>query len=147
VNVNVVVVTGNLTRDPELKQIQSGTALCKLRIAVNDRYKDQNGEWTDRPNYFSVDAWGNLAERCAEYLAKGKKVAVTGKLQWREWDATDGSGKRSEVSIRADNVEFLSPRGDAQDAGNYGGDHYEPVQQAGGGGEFPSAASDDDIPF
>src|SRR3954447_16119527 len=85
-NINRVVLVGNLTRDPELRTTPSGTSVCKLRIAVNERTKDpQTGQWGDRANYFDVTVWGNQGESCTQYLAKGRPVAVDGRLQWREW--------------------------------------------------------------
>ena len=98
-NINRVVLVGNLTRDPEMKHLPSGTALCSLRIAVNTRRKDESGQWTDKPNYFDVSVWGAQGESCAQYLAKGRPVAIDGRLEWREWEATDGSGKRQAVEI------------------------------------------------
>ena len=74
VNINRVVLVGNLTRDPELKHLPSGTPLCSLRIAVNTRRKDESGQWTDKPNYFDVSVWGARARSCAQYLAKGRPV-------------------------------------------------------------------------
>ena len=108
-NLNVVVVTGNLTRDPELRSLPSGTSVCKLRIAVNSRRKDQSGEWVDKPNYFDVTVWGAQGENCATYLSKGRPVAVEGRLDWREWEAQDGS-KRQSVEIIANSVQFLGSR-------------------------------------
>jgi single-strand DNA-binding protein len=85
-NINRVIVTGNLTRDPELRSLPSGTAVCSLRIAVNTRRKDNStGEWTDKANYFDVTVWGAQGENCARYLSKGRPVAVDGRLEWREW--------------------------------------------------------------
>ncbi len=107
-NVNVVVVTGNLTRDPELRALGSGTSLCKLRLAVNGRRKDAStGKWVDKPNYVDVTVWGARGEAAAEHLAKGSPVAVEGRLDWREWEAKDGSGKRQTVEIVAEGVQFL----------------------------------------
>src|SRR3954469_14959401 len=96
-NINRVVLVGNLTRDPEMKHLPSGTALCSLRIAVNTRRKDESGQWTDKPNYFDVSVWGNQGESCAQYLAKGRPVAIDGRLEWREWEATEApaSARRS----------------------------------------------------
>src|ERR1044071_8127468 len=143
-NINRVVLVGNLTRDPELKHLPSGTALCSLRLAVNTRRKDESGQWTDKPNYFDVSVWGAQGENCAQYLAKGRPVAIDGRLEWREWEASDGSGKRQAVEIVADNVQFLGGRdGD-------GGAQFVPAgatAQSGGGADFPSSPTDDDIPF
>ncbi len=101
-NVNVVVITGNLTRDPELRSTGSGMAVCELRVAVNSRRKDGSGNWVDKPNYFDVTVFGAQGENCATYLAKGRPVAVEGRLDWREWETKDGSGKRQAVEIIAD---------------------------------------------
>ena len=143
-NINRVVLVGNLTRDPELKHLPSGTALCSLRIAVNTRRKDESGQWTDKPNYFDVSVWGNQGESCAQYLAKGRPVAVDGRLEWREWEAKDGGGKRESVEIVADSVQFLGSRGDGEGGG--GGNQFVPAGASEGGADFP-AATDDDIPF
>ena len=108
-NINRVIITGNLTRDPELRSLQSGTAVCKLRVAVNSRRKDQSGEWVDKPNYFDVTVWGAQGENCATYLSKGRPVAIDGRLDWREWEAQDG-GKRQSIEIIAESVQFLGSR-------------------------------------
>ena len=81
---------------------------------MNTRRKDESGQWTDKPNYFDVSVWGAQGESCAQYLAKGRPVAIDGRLEWREWEATDGSGKRQAVEIVADNVQFLGSRGDSE---------------------------------
>ncbi|MCY7303794.1 MAG: single-stranded DNA-binding protein [Thermoleophilia bacterium] len=148
-NINRVVLVGNLTRDPEMKHLPSGTALCSLRIAVNTRRKDESGQWTDKPNYFDVSVWGAQGESCAQYLAKGRPVAIDGRLEWREWEATDGSGKRQAVEIVADNVQFLGSRGDGDGGGGGGGGgSFVPAGAAPqGGADFPSSPTDDDIPF
>ncbi len=120
--INRVVVVGNLTADPELKALPSGTSVCELRIAVNDRIK-RGDSWEDYANYFGVTAFGSLADRCSEYLAKGKRIAVDGRLRWSQWQAQDG-GNRSKVIILADRIEFLTPRDQpAQERmGGYDGD-------------------------
>src|SRR5256886_15639015 len=116
-NINRVVLVGNLTKDPELRHTPSGTAVCSLRLAVNSRRKDgATGEWTEKPNYFDITVWGNQGESCAQYLSKGRPVAVDGRLEWREWDAQDGS-KRQAVEIIADSVQFLGSRGDSEGGG------------------------------
>ena len=109
-NVNVVVITGNLTRDPELRHTGGGTPVCDLRVAVNSRRKDQSGQWVDKPNFFDVTVWGAQGENCANYLSKGRPVAIEGRLDWREWEAKDGSGKRQAVQIIANTVQFLGSR-------------------------------------
>ena len=120
-NINVVAITGNLTKDPELRSTPSGTSVCKLRVAVNSRRKDgQSGEWVDKPNYFDVTVWGAQGENCANYLSKGRPVAVEGRLDWREWEAQDGS-KRQAVEIIANSVQFLGSRSDNAGGGGGGG--------------------------
>jgi single-strand DNA-binding protein len=147
-NINRVVLVGNLTRDPELRHTPSGTAVCKLRLAVNTRQKDAStGEWGDKPNYFDVTVWGNQGESCAQYLSKGRPVGVDGRLDWREWEAQDGS-KRQAVEIIAESVQFLGGR----EGGGEGGERqFVPANAgagSGAGADFgQGAGSDDDIPF
>ena len=141
-NINRVVLVGNLTRDPELRHTPGGTPVCSLRVAVNDRKRDESGNWVDAPNYFSISVFGNQAENCAQYLSKGRPVGVDGKLRWREWQTQDGS-KREAVEVVADSVQFLGGRGD----GEGGGNQFVPAgaaQQE--SADFPATA-DDDIPF
>jgi single-strand DNA-binding protein len=147
-NINRVVLVGNLTRDPELKHTPGGTAVCSLRIAVNSRRKDETGQWIDKPNYFSISVFGNQAESCAQYLSKGRPVAIDGRLEWREWQQQDGT-KREAVEVVADSVQFLGSRGDSEGGGGFGGGGGNQFVPAGAGSEsadFPAAA-DDDIPF
>jgi single-strand DNA-binding protein len=106
-NINRVVLTGNLTADPDLRSLPSGTTVCNLRVASNTRRKDAStGEWADRPNYFDIVVWGAQGENCARYLTKGRPIAVDGHLDWREYEAPDGS-RRQAVQIIADTVQFL----------------------------------------
>jgi single-strand DNA-binding protein len=152
-NINMVVITGNLTKDPELRHTGGGTAVCEMRVAVNSRRKDQSGNWVDKPNYFDVVVFGGQGENCANYLNKGRPVAVEGRLDWREWEAKDGSGKRQAVQIIANTVQFLGSR-DGSGGGNGGGNGFSPSSDvpadtsdyagapAGGAG-----GGDDDIPF
>jgi single-strand DNA-binding protein len=138
-SINRVVLVGNLTRDPELRHTPSGTAVCSLRLAVNTRRKDESGQWTDKPNYFDITVWGQQGENCAQYLAKGRPVAVDGRLEWREWEAQDGA-KRQAVEVVAESVQFLGGRQESE--GN-----YVPAGAAASGDDFPSSPADDDIPF
>ena len=144
-NINRVVLVGNLTKDPELRHTPSGTAVCKLRIAVNTRQKDPQGNWGDKPNYFDVTVWGNQGESCAQYLSKGRPVGVDGRLDWREWEAKDGGGKRESVEIVAESVQFLGSR-DGGELGGGGGNQFVPAGAAVESADFPATA-DDDIPF
>jgi single-strand DNA-binding protein len=146
-NINRVVLVGNLTRDPELRHTPSGMAVCSLRIAVNTRRKDgSTGEWTEKPNYFDITVWGNQGESCAQYLAKGRPIAVDGRLEWREWDAQDGT-KRQAVEIIADSVQFLGGRGDGEAGGGGGGGNQFVPAGASAGSDADFQGSDDDIPF
>jgi len=111
-NINRVIITGNLTRDPELRSTGSGLSVCSMRIACNTRRKDQStGDWVDKPNYFDVTVWGAQGENCARFLAKGRPVAIDGRLEWREWQDKDGNPRQS-VEIIADAVQFLGSRDD-----------------------------------
>jgi single-strand DNA-binding protein len=148
-NINRVIITGNLTRDPELRSTSGGTPVCSLRVAVNSRRKEGD-QWVDKPNYFDITVWGAQGENCAQYLAKGRPVAIDGRLNWREWEDKEGN-KRQTIDIIADSVQFLgSPQG-----GQNGG-----VRENGGAREsdLPADTSDfdqvgvasggdDDIPF
>ena len=154
-NINRVVLTGNLTADPDLRNLPSGTSVCKLRVACNTRRKGASGDWEDKPNFFDVTVWGAQGENCARYLSKGRPVAIDGRLEWREWEAQDGT-KRQSVEIVADSVQFLGGRDDA--GGGGGGqsngftprsdvpantDYFQTVPSGGG----HRAPADDDIPF
>jgi single-strand DNA-binding protein len=154
-NINRVVLTGNLTRDPELRSLPSGMSVCSLRIASNTRRKGSSGEWEDKPNFFDVTVWGAQGENCARFLSKGRPIALDGRLEWREWQDKEGNTRQS-IDIIADSVQFLSSREDGQGGGGGGftprsdvpvneGD-FQPAGVPAGNGA-PSAAADDDIPF
>jgi single-strand DNA-binding protein len=111
---------------------------------VNSRQKDSStGEWGEKPNFFDVTVWGNQGESCAQYLSKGRPVAVDGRLDWREWEAQDGT-KRQAVEIIADSVQFLGGRADGESGG---GQFVTAGARQESGADFPSSAADDDIPF
>jgi single-strand DNA-binding protein len=152
-NINRVIITGNLTRDPELKALpESSTSVCSLRVACNGRRKANDGQWEDVPNYFDVTVWGQQGENCAKYLSKGRPVAVDGRLRWREWTTQEGQ-KRQAVDIIADSVQFLGGRDDAGNGNGYSSsvraaESDVPIDT----GDFetaPAAAgpAEDDIPF
>lgn len=112
-SINKVVISGNLTRDPELRTTPGGTDVLSLGVAVNDRAKNQQtGQWEDRPSFVDCVMFGNRAQSLAPYLSKGSKVAIEGKLRWSQWQAQDGS-KRSKVEIVVDEIEFMSSRDQA----------------------------------
>lgn len=155
-NINRVIITGNLTADPQLNTLPSGTSVCELRVAVNGRRKEGD-QWVDKPNYFTVKVWGNQGENAARYLAKGRPVAIDGRLDWRQWEDQQGN-KRQAVDIIADTVQFLGGRegGDQGGGGGFTPSAGVPVDQsdfqpsgagAAGGVASSSSASEDDIPF
>lgn len=108
-SVNQVILMGNLTRDPELRQIPSGQSVCSFSLALNRSYKDASGEWQEATDYIDITAWAGLAERVAQYLTKGRRCLVQGRLQSRSWEQ-DGQ-KRSKVEVLANDVTFLDSRG------------------------------------
>ncbi|MBE2320383.1 single-stranded DNA-binding protein [Solirubrobacter sp. CPCC 204708] len=115
-NINRVTLTGNLTRDPELRATPGGTSVCSMRIAANTRRK-HDGEWIDKPNFFNVTVWGAQADNCARFLSKGRPVAIDGRLEWREW--TQDDVRREAIEIVADTVQFLTaPTRDQDPNGN-----------------------------
>ncbi len=153
-NINRVILTGNLTRDPELSATGSGLQVCKLGIAVNGRRKNAAGEWEDKANFFRVTVFGKQAENCHQYLKKGRPVAIDGRLEWSTWER-EGQ-KRESVDIIADTVQFLAG-GREDPAGGNGNGFSSNVQATESDvpidtGDFetaPTAAgtAEDDIPF
>jgi single-strand DNA-binding protein len=154
-NINRVVLTGNLTRDPEVRTTTNGLTICKLGIAVNTRRKNSStGQWEEKANFFRVTVFGAQAESCDKYLRKGRPVAIDGRLEWSEYEV-EGQ-KRQSVDIIADNVQFLGGRDDA--AGNGNGNGFSSGIRAAESdipadtSDFDTApvaagVSDDDIPF
>jgi single-strand DNA-binding protein len=127
-SLNQVTLMGNLTRDPELRQTPTGQNVTSFSLALNRSYKDQSGEWQEATDYIDIVCWGPLAERVAQYLSKGRRCLVQGRLQSRSWEQ-DGQ-KRSKVEVLANDVTFLDSRGE-------GGE---------GGGNFGGGSSSDDAP-
>jgi single stranded DNA-binding protein (ssb) len=111
-SVNQVILLGNLTRDPETRQTPSGQSVTSFSLALNRSYKDQAGEWQEATDFIDVVAWGPLGERVAQYVTKGRRVLVQGRLQSRSWEQ-DGN-KRSKVEVLANDVTFLDGRGDSE---------------------------------
>ena len=155
-NINSVVVSGNLTRDPELRQTQCGTAVLSLRMASNGRRRNsQTGQWEDEPCFLGVTVWGARAEALARILARGSRVTVQGRLRWREWADKDGA-RREALEVVADNVE-LPPRqqGAAQQApapqtpppGQYDPGLQAAVNACYAANPPQAAIYDDEIPF
>ena len=126
VSINRVNITGNLTRDPELRRTQGGTQVLHLGVAVNDRRRNpQTGNWEDYPNFIDCVMFGTRAEAIQRYLSKGTKVAIEGRLRYSSWER-DGQ-KRSKIEVVVDEIEFMSSR---QGGGNSNGGGY--AQQQGG---------------
>jgi len=141
-SINKVLITGNLTRDPELRSTGSGMAVLKMGVAVNDRRKNpSSGEWEEVPNYIDVVVFGTRGESLSRFLSKGSKVAIEGKLRWSSWEDKDSGAKRSKIEVIADDIEFMSSRGEG---GGGGGASYNAPSA-------PAAPADpvfeDDIPF
>lgn len=107
-SINCVIVSGNLTRDPEVRTTASGNPVMGFGIAVNDRRKNsQTGEWEDYPNFIDCTMFGARAQSVSRFLSKGSKVAIEGKLRWSQWETNEGQ-KRSKIEIIVDEIEFMS---------------------------------------
>jgi single-strand DNA-binding protein len=114
-SINRVVLVGRLTRDPELRALPSGTNVCSLRIACNSSRKDADGEFVERPNFFDVSVYGVRGENVSHYMRRGSRVAIDGRLEWREWETAEQE-RRQAVTVVADTVQFLDSPGErAQD--------------------------------
>jgi single-strand DNA-binding protein len=155
-SLNRVQLIGNLGKDPEIKYTPSGTPVAKLTIATNERFKDKGGEWQDRTEWHNVVLWQRLAEIAGEYLKKGGKVYIEGRLQTRSWDDKQTNQKKYMTEIVASDIILLGGRGE----GGEGGGGHSRGAAAGGNNGFdqrapehePAAAAsgpitDEDIPF
>ena len=139
-SINRVVISGNLTRDPELRSTSSGTSVLGFGVAVNDRRRNpQTGDWEDYPNFVDCTMFGARAEGISRYLTKGTKVAIEGKLRWSQWER-DGQ-KRSKLEVIVDEIEFMS----------YRSSNTEPQAQLQRESQIPAAPDlsvyDEEIPF
>jgi single-strand DNA-binding protein len=139
-NINRVVLVGRLTRDPQLRALASGASVCGLRIACNSSRKDADGEFVERPNFFDVSVFGPAAESVSHYMRRGSRVAVDGRLEWREWETAEQE-RRQAVSVVADTVQFLDGPGERSQLGDSG----EPGSHDGGeqDGELVGAGAGD----
>ena len=142
---------GTSPATPSCATLPSGTAVCSLRVASTPAARTGRGEWVDKPNYFDVTVWGAQGENCAQYLQKGRPVAVDGRLEWREWEDKDGN-KRQSVDIIADSVQFLGSREGGENGGENGGRFTPQSDVPADTADFQQApagagGSDDDIPF
>jgi single-strand DNA-binding protein len=123
--INRVVLVGRLTRDPELRALPSAVSVCSLRVACNSSRRDVDGNYQERPNFFDVSVYGAHAESVSRYMRKGSRVALDGRLEWREWETADQQ-KRQAVSVVADTIQFLDSPGEARG-------EQEPSDDSGGG--------------
>ncbi len=131
-SINRVVLVGRLTRDPELRGLPSGVSVCSVRIACNSSRRDADGGYSEKPNFFDVSIYGASAETVSQYMRKGSRVAVDGRLEWREWETADQQ-KRQAVSVVADTIQFLDSPGERSETARAGED--EPSDGPGGDGE------------
>ncbi len=133
-SINRVVLVGRLTRAPELRALASGTSVCSLRVACNSSRRDpEGGDFVERPNFFDVSVFGAAADSVSRYMRKGSRIALDGRLEWREWESAD-HGKRQAVSVVADTVQFLDGPGSSR-----------PGDEAGDGSDGESDGSEDDL--
>jgi len=140
------IITGNLTRDPELRTTPSGSSVCGFAVAVNRTYRDQNGEQKEEVSFIDCTAWGKLGEMISQYAKRGSGVLVSGRLSQRSWEDKNGGGKRSRVEIVVEDFNFIGAREGS--SSNYGGGvtttyaGKAPTASA----SAPSADIPDDIP-
>jgi len=132
---NKVILMGNLTRDPELKQLPSGSAVADMRLAVSEKYKNKQGEAAESVCFVDVVAWGRQAEICGQYLAKGSPILIDGRLQYDSWENEDGQ-RRSKIKVQASRVQFVGSRNGSKNSADGGGEPAADVQH-------PA----DDLPF
>lgn len=146
--INRVVLVGNLTRDPELRSLPSGSSVCNLRIACNTFRRDAEGEYQDKPNYFDVRVFGAPAENVRRYTSKGSRIAIDGRLDWSEWETPDQQ-KRQAVSVIADTVMFLDSPGERDDGEPGGRGLADEIDQTPAGElvGVGAGAEDDDLVF
>jgi single-strand DNA-binding protein len=153
--INRVVLIGRLTKDPELRMLSSGSSVCNIRVACNASRRDGEGGYRDKPNYFDVSAFAGAAESVSRYTRKGSRVAIDGRLEWREWETPDQQ-KRQAVSVVADTVMFLDGAGersgsdrplDDAPSGGFGGGAEETYEGSAGELVGVGAEDDDDLVF
>jgi single-strand DNA-binding protein len=140
---NIVIIKGNLTRDPEMRYTPKGTAIASFGIAVNEVWKNEAGEKMEKVHFFDIDCWGRMAENVAQYFYKGKPILVTGKLQLNSWDDKETGQKKSKVKIVMERFDFCgdTKAGDQRSAGGTGA---QPSANYDGGDADPKT---DDVPF
>jgi single-strand DNA-binding protein len=155
-SVNKVILIGNLGKDPEVKYTPSGTAFAKFSLATNERFKDKSGEWQDRTEWHNIVAWQRLAEIVGEYVKKGSKLYIEGRLQTSSWDDKESGQKKYKTEIVANDLVLLSGRGEGDSEGGGGSRGFSRGASAGGGNydqshpaddASPVGITDEDIPF
>jgi single-strand DNA-binding protein len=129
-SINRVVLVGRLTRDPELRGLPSGSSVCSIRVACNSSRRDGDGGYTEKPNFFDVSVFGASAESVSQYMRKGSRVAVDGRLEWREWETADQQ-KRQAVSVVADTLQFLDSPAERSETGQQPSDEDGGDQESG----------------
>lgn len=154
-SINKVMITGNLTRDPEMRTTSTGMSIMRLGVAVNDRRRNpQTDQWEDVPNYIDCVMFGTRAASVSRFLTKGQKVAIEGKLRWSSWEDRQTGGKRSKIEVVIDDLEFMTSRNAG--SGDYSGtapaaaSSYEPAKSYDNIPPAPPTAdayADEDIPF
>ncbi len=140
-SVNKAILVGRLGRDPEVRYLPSGQSVASFSVATSDNYTDRGGQRQERTEWHNIVVFGKQAELCAQYLKKGREVYIEGRIQTRQYEAKDGSGKRSRTEIVAQRVQFLGGRQSAAAAESA----EEPIEL--GGGETVAPIDDEDIPF
>ncbi len=148
---NRVILVGNLTRDPELRYIPSGTAVTDIGLAVNDRRKNQDGQWVEETQFIDVTLWARTAEVASEYLSKGSSVLVEGRLKYDTWETTDGQ-KRSKLRVVGEKMQMLGARGSGGGGGSrppaqQDSQYSQPEAPQQGFDAPPTDSPGDDIPF
>ena len=145
-SINRVVLIGNLTRDPDLRVLPSGTPVCHLRVACSRVRRGEEGAWEERPNFFDVTVFGTQAENVTRFVRKGRPIGIDGRLEWREWETADQQ-KRQAVSVVADVVQFLDTPGGQEAGESSDADGGEPSEAPEDGALVGVGAGDDDLVF
>lgn len=136
-NLNKVILVGNVTRDPEVRRIGSGTAVCDIGLAINDRRKGQSGEWVEETTFVDVTLWERTAEVAGEYLTKGSSVLIEGRLKLESWQSKEGE-KRTKLKVIAERMQMLGGKGDGGGRGD---------SNPAGRSQSSAANEEDDVPF
>lgn len=137
---NKVILMGNLTRDPEIRHTPSNTAIVSFGLAVNERYKDRDGNWQERANFIDCTMWGRRGEAFAQHHAKGASAFIEGRLRFEQWDDKNSGQKRSKLTVVAESFEFVGGKGEQPQASAGG-------RKPAGRSEYDDIPPDDDIPF